>query len=322
MRDTQGNPAWSGGSPNTTPLAGNTGGVQTLVCACSTARRQPDTQGISSRDHFHREAAGPCLQRFNQCGRFLFEKRRKMRMFNSLRKRITELKPFPSLARFRGATFVLDPKNWIDKRLISGVYYEGRQLDAAVDIVRNNDVKLVFDIGANFGLYAVILGMMPNIQTVYAFEPVSRNVSQLHASRFANRLWHKIRIFPFGLSDTDLSADIHIDPTSTGVSRLNLDTAGRDTGVFREREVIALRVFDRIEGFEAISHQTCFLKIDVEGEAVSVLAGMSGFLARNICYLQVELSEAEYSGATRLLDGLGYRNTGRIDGDYYFERKG
>lgn len=235
---------------------------------------------------------------------------------NSIAKRLTRLKRFPALGRRDGAPFVLDPRNWIDNRLLSGVRYENLQLDFARRQIAERGIDLVVDIGANFGLYSILLGREPGVREVIAFEPVRRNYNQLLGNVFVNRLDGKVTAHRLGLGDKAASLTIHIDPTSTGVSRLDLSSTERDTSVFTESETVEIRTFDSVC---APKGRAAFVKIDVEGHAPAVVSGMAKFLAANRGVLQVEVMPTEIAVIEALADH-GWREIASVELDHYFAK--
>ncbi len=237
--------------------------------------------------------------------------------FTSLKKRLARHWPSAVLARRRGARFLLHPQNWIDNRLFVGAPFEGEQLAAAKEAIHARGIDLVVDIGANIGLYTVLLGQMPQIEKVICFEPVRRNFAQLMGNLFVNGLSGKVDAHRLALGAARGSAVIHIDPRSTGVSRLDLNTTERRSDAFAEHEKIEIAVFDDVCD---IRGRKAFVKIDVEGGAAAVLAGMQRFLAGNFVVVQVELSDAERVGVTDLLRGQGYELRREIEGDAIFTR--
>lgn len=234
----------------------------------------------------------------------------------TLRKRLLRLRNQPLLAQRHGCQFMLDPRNWIDNRLLANAPYEDAQLAAARATIAHRDIDLVVDIGANIGLYSVVLGKLPAIRNIVAFEPVSRNAFQLGWNLLLNGLSRRAVVHHAAVGDTTSRAEIHIDPRSTGLARLDRASAERDTAVFTERENVAVVRFDDVAPFEG---RRAFAKIDVEGHAAEVLRGMGHFLARNAVALQVELSERERAPCRSLLAAAGYRETGNIGSDYLFE---
>lgn len=235
---------------------------------------------------------------------------------DSIAKRLTRLKRFPALGRRDGAPFVLDPRNWIDNRLLSGIRYEDLQLDFARRQITERGLDLVIDIGANFGLYSILLGREQEVAEVIAFEPVRRNYNQLLGNVFANRLDGKVTAHRLGLGDKSAKLTIHIDPTSTGVSRLDLSSTDRDAAVFTESETIEIRTFDAVCAPEG---RAAFVKIDVEGHAPAVVAGMAKFLAANRGVLQVEVTPAE-TAVIEALAAHGWREIASMELDRYFAK--
>lgn len=221
------------------------------------------------------------------------------------------------VVRRRGADFLLDPQNWIDNRLIAHAPYEAAQLENAKRLIEKHDITTVVDVGANFGLYTVLLGKLDRVRSVVAFEPVRRNFAQLMANIFLNHLSAKVDAHRLGAwSGTDTAA-IHIDPKSTGVSRLDLSTTHRDASAFQTTETIDLVALDSLLQME---NERVFLKMDIEGAAHHALQGMTQFLARNEVFIQVELVGPEEEEGRALLSALGYREIARIENDHIFAR--
>ena len=235
-----------------------------------------------------------------------------------LAKQVIRLWPEPVLARRRGARFILHPRNWIDNRLLAGVPFEDEQISAAQALIREQHIDLVIDIGANIGLYSILLGRMPEIKNVIAFEPVRRNYAQILGNVFLNGLADKVEVHRTALGSSADETVIFVDPTSTGVSRLDLADAHRDKAKFSDQESVAVARFDDVCD---LNDRRAFVKIDVEGRAVDVLEGMATFLERNTVVIQVETSDNEEDGVLKFLSGKGFSIVSRIAADCYFLRK-
>jgi FkbM family methyltransferase len=219
------------------------------------------------------------------------------------------------LGRHEGANFVLDPQNWTDNRILARVPYERAQFDHARQEIAERDLDLVIDIGANFGLYAIVLGLEPSVREVIAFEPVKRNYNQLLANVFANRLDGKVTAHRVALSDKNISGQtIHIDPNSTNLARFDVSTADRPADVFRESETISVARFDDILPLDG---RRAFVKIDVEGEAERCLAGMENFFAKNKGVVQIEVSDCE-PGVPAIMERYGWKLLRVIHLDHQF----
>lgn len=241
-----------------------------------------------------------------------------MSLIHSLNKRIARLGTNPTLARRHGALFLLDRRNWIDNRLLARAPFEDAQIESARRIVQAEAIDTVLDIGANIGLYTIVLGRLPGVRAVHAFEPVARNVNQLHGNVFANDLDDVVRVHRLALSDREGEAQIHVDPRSTGVSTLEAGQAERRPRAYRAQETVRLA---RLDDVLALEGARVFVKIDVEGHALAVLRGMPRFLAANAVVLQVELLETDRAAIVAALDEAGYRLDAEISGDGIFRRR-
>ena len=234
----------------------------------------------------------------------------------SIRKRAARLQSFPQVAEHDGALYVLDPKNWIDNRVLARVPYEVAQIAQVDDLIKKFGITDFIDIGANFGLYAITFGLLPQIERVVAFEPVRRNFNHLCANVFLNRLNDKVTVHRAGLGNARRDTLIHIDPRSTGVSRLDLTTTSRDTKVFSQSESIEIHRGDDMLPWQG---RAILAKIDVEGAALEVLAGLERFLSTNHGALQVEVT-GEEPGVDAFLAARGWKGQGVIGADRYFVR--
>jgi FkbM family methyltransferase len=237
------------------------------------------------------------------------------KLTRSIYKRLAARRPFPAMTEWRGATLLLDPANWIDNRLIAGIPFETAQIDHALALAARERIDTVIDIGANFGLYSVLLGRLEGVRDVVAFEPVAVNHAQLMGNAFANRLTDRLTAHRLGCGAEATRATIHIDPRSTGVSRLDIGTTHRDAGAFRRTEEVDIV---RADDFLPFEDRRAFVKIDVEGAAASVIAGMPRFLAANRCWLQVEMIGAEREATLAALAAAGYTCERVIENDGIF----
>ena len=112
----------------------------------------------------------------------------------SLKKRLYRLRSRPIICTRRGARLELFPRNWIDNRLLAGAPYEDRQIARCIELARDHDIDMFLDIGANIGLYSVLLALATEIGEMHAFEPVTRNGDQMEINLRLNRLDGRVRV--------------------------------------------------------------------------------------------------------------------------------
>jgi len=221
-----------------------------------------------------------------------------------------------NVARRQGGHFLLDHKNWIDTRLLIGQPYERKQIASSAALIDRLSIDLFIDVGANFGLYTVLLNLRTSIQETLAFEPVLRNYNQLCGNLFVNNLSGKVTPINKALGDQSTKEEMHIDPTSTGVSRIEMEGVARNIATFTERELIKCVKFDDKYN---IHGRKVFIKIDVEGYELKVLRGMETALRDNQVVLQVEvLTEEHQESILKFLTSVGYRALEDDDDDCRF----
>ena len=234
----------------------------------------------------------------------------------SLKKRAYLLDPIPRVVRRRGALWLLDPRDWLDLQLLIGRPFETRQITRLARLCLDHGVTRFFDVGANFGLYSVLLPRMaPSVARVDAFEPVAATRWRLAANLGLNGMGERVQIHAIALSDTSGTMEIAIDPGSTGVSTLSPSP-----------DEIAHRAFSRGERVQTARFDACFpgldgrlaFKIDVEGHERAVLEGMSETLTRADCLLQIETRARNAAAVEAACTRLGYVCIDRIDDDRFF----
>lgn len=238
-----------------------------------------------------------------------------IKITRKIRKHLVRLFSKKLVKRHNDVWFLLDPLNWIDNRIVAGYGYEEPLVATMLSAIREHKIDVMLDIGANIGYYSLLVAKHCDVQQIHAFEPVRRNLYQFHANQYLNGYEHKIITYNCGLSDAAGTFTIHIDPRSTGISRLSLDHAQRNIKVFTEQEVVRVEVLD---SFLQMSGRQVFVKIDTEGHELNVLNGMQMFLKDNKCFMQVEISPENEKAVSNLLQGSGYNYLKSIGDNAYY----
>lgn len=236
-----------------------------------------------------------------------------MRLWWSLRKRLVRLDRRKRVAERLGARWELDPRDWLDLRLLAGQPFEAGQRARFAQMVAEAAPARLYDIGANFGLYSVTLGLAHPDLPIEAFEPVSTTRAKLTRNLALNGLG-RVAVHPLALSDMAGEAEIAIDPRSSGLSTLSPSAAEAARRDFSSHETIRTA---RLDDLATGSGEVLALKIDVEGHEVAALRGMSRLLAANRGVMMVETRARNEADVLALLAAAGWRETGRIEEEIF-----
>jgi FkbM family methyltransferase len=236
----------------------------------------------------------------------------------SLRKRLNRLVKSPRIARYQGVRFVLDPRDSLDIKIMSGSKFEGALIKTAIEIIRREGIGSIIDVGANFGLYTVILGKQPCVRVVHACEPVHRIFNQLCANVFINELDKKVVLHNVALGATDGEATMYLYPGNSPLSAFDPgDDARRKLFSARERVLVK-----RGDSILDLRNEKIYLKIDVEGALAEVLDGCTNLLRQNTGFIQAEIGdEAQGADFIKLLSGIGWKLIRRTPIDGLFQKQ-
>ncbi|MEM6441808.1 MAG: FkbM family methyltransferase [Pseudomonadota bacterium] len=239
------------------------------------------------------------------------------RLVHSLRKRLLRLSPEPRRVDRLGATWELHPRDWLDARLLIRQPFEAEQRARFAAMLAARRPTRLFDIGANFGLYAITSALADPALQVDAFEPVSRTRAKLLRNLALNGLQDRVRIHPIALSDAEGEARIAIDPRSSGLSTLSASAAEAARRDFSEAQTVRTAPLDAL--FQ-LRGETLALKIDVEGHEPATLAGASALLAENAGVAMVEIRDRNIAQVQAAFAAAEWRETGRIADELFFEK--
>lgn len=190
------------------------------------------------------------------------------------------------LAGWRWITLSSSYKIWLGS-------YELDKQKLFIQKVRSD--KVVFDVGANTGLYSLLASKaVGSSGTVYAFEPLPRNIDFLKQNLDANHV-ENVSIFEAAVAD------------SAGTIKFN-QGADHATGFIGDSGDLEVETVS----LDALVHEGAiappdYLKIDVEGAESSVLKGAQAILNKNrpIIFLAIHGS-SQLEECKKLLSAANY----------------
>jgi FkbM family methyltransferase len=167
------------------------------------------------------------------------------------------------------------------------------------DHIRPGDT--VIDVGANVGRYTLLAAeLVGQSGHVHAFEPDPQSMYYLLAAVHGNGLTDRVTLWNLAASDRSANAQLYLDLKTARTTSLKADAYCPDAHV-RQPLVVGTA---RLEDF--ITQPPQFLKIDVEGAELAVLAGASRLLRDYHPVVLVEVLPENLPSVTDLLSSLGY----------------
>lgn len=182
---------------------------------------------------------------------------------------------------------------------------------AAIESFSDPDA-IIYDVGANIGIYAAALASVAPRRRVVAVEPAPRNATHLRATVALNGLGDRVEVRRCGLGDTNERRSFYVS-TYPELSGFDRESATRWEATVAERTTVRVRTLD---GLAATAPEPDVVKIDVEGDAPAVLAGAEETLATRRPALFIETHDEGFGDLStaklraRLRDA-GYRITER-----------
>ena len=186
----------------------------------------------------------------------------------------------------------------------SGLFgrWEGPSLRLWVAAARQ--AKVILDVGANSGLYALVAKAVAPQARVFAFEPIERIVHGLAKNVALNRF--DIRVVRQALSDRDGTATM-LDTGKEIELRATLDPTGAVlAGESSGPVTVPVARLDTLVDDETVPPPD-LVKIDVEGHEAAVLRGMRATLETRPQILMEVHSPRAADEVEEIVRPLGYR---------------
>lgn len=170
---------------------------------------------------------------------------------------------------------------------------------------------VLIDVGANFGLYAILGAAKGVAQEIHAFEPDPRNRAQMQANLLLNGLLNAVRVHSEAVSSEPGVVTLSLHPsTSTGTSRI---VSGGSEGI----SIPKVALDDQFQW----SGKRLAIKIDIEGHELAALKGMGRLLRDNDCWLQIESFDENRTAVHDEMHRCGYGLAFKIGEDLYYARQ-
>lgn len=153
---------------------------------------------------------------------------------------------------------------------------------------------VIYDIGANVGVYALALAVDSPDRQLLAVEPAPRTCAQLRTNVGCNGLGDRIEVLEYGVGDENATRPFFVS-TYAELSGFDRESATRWEASVADIEEVPVRRVDTIVESHAPPDA---LKIDVEGASPAVLHGVRETLKTHQPTLFIEVHEEGLSADT------------------------
>ena len=223
--------------------------------------------------------------------------------------------------KFFGLNFEGDFNEPMDKEIFLFNAYENFQIKFLIDNIKKYNSKYFIDIGANSGIYSLIVRDRFHKIKIKSFEPIKKTVAKFKNNLIFNKKLKNIKLYEFGLSNKN--------------SRLLMKTKIRDGyiqsggyGVVKKRDNLKNlhlenNIFKIGDNIIKLKNKNISIKIDTEGHELEVLQGLKKLLNYNRIFLQIEIFDKNFDKTNKYLKKQKFKFLNSIfsDGktDYYYK---
>lgn len=173
-----------------------------------------------------------------------------------------------------------------------------------ITILRHHEINLVFDIGANNGVYAGHLRSIGYKGRIVSFEPLKSAYEALTAAARKDCSWEVAMRSAIGATDSEV--EIHIAANSQSSSILDMLDAhlsAAPESIYIGLEKVPLRKLDTLAPQFLTDDSVLCIKVDTQGYEEYVLSGAVDTLSRAIV-LQLELSLVQLYAGQKLMPDI------------------
>jgi len=193
---------------------------------------------------------------------------------------------------FQTSQFVLFNNDYISNDILIDGYYEFKELKILCEwLKKKKKLNLVIDVGANIGNHAIFFSNY--FKNVISFEPNTNSYKLLDMNTFKKK---NIKIYNFGLSNMGQIKDFYSYENNYGGSSII-----KNKNLKFSKIKAKFKKFDNLRFYKKAD----LIKIDVEGEELNVLKGMSNYLEKYKPIIVFECQEKEiFNGTSKVIKFL------------------
>jgi len=223
------------------------------------------------------------------------------------------------LSKFKNIYLNLDIRDPIDRSVLLFNFYEDKQIKYLCKIFNENKINYFFDVGANCGIYSLIISKLFPKTAILSFEPVKFTFKKLKKNISLNPDLKNIKRYNYGLSNKNSKLKM-----KALLKKKFIQSGGY--GVVNNKDNVKnlhteFAIFKKADDKFKYKNKTICLKIDVEGHEIFVLDGLKKIFKNNKIFLQIEILPNNFTKTSKYLNKLSFKKFNQINNDYYFINK-
>jgi FkbM family methyltransferase len=193
----------------------------------------------------------------------------------------------------------LDPRELVSRKYFSSGFknYEPETQVFLYSKLENSSSFHFLNVGANVGLWALLVGKKYGQIQQTLIEPVPTNLDFLRANILRNRI--DARVLPIALGSRPSTTKIFLDSSLLGMATL------REPINSSTHEIVIVEV---VKGDDLVLGGVHCILIDVEGFEFEVLQGLRNTLTENMPIVIVEVAAENFDAISSFMAKIGYSN--------------
>ena len=224
--------------------------------------------------------------------------------------------------KFKNLILETDIKDPHDREIFFTQKYDEEQFAEIFSNLKKFQIEIFIDVGANSGIYSLLLANKFNNLIIHAFEPIKSNYNKFLKNIKNNKLENIIKTYNFGLSDKNAILKM-LTNTKFGYKQ----SAGYSVYKYEEYKFKGLNRdgYEKAKfvlGDELLKYKNknIFIKIDTEGHELFVIMGIYKLIKNNNIFLQIEIWDQNFKSTEKKLNDYGLIFVKKIKNDYFFKK--
>lgn len=214
--------------------------------------------------------------------------------------------------KFKKLILEINIRDPFDREIYFTQKYEEDQFSELINLIKKNQIEIFLDIGANSGIYSLILSNKFHNLNIEAFEPIKITYEKFIRNIKNNKLTERINVHNLGLSNKNSSLTMQ-----TNVKFGYKQSAGYFVSKNGD-QIAEFKLADEILNYQ---NKKILIKIDTEGHEKFVLQGMKELIKNNNVFLQIEIWNKNFKSVQEILNSFNFIFSKKIENDYYFFNK-